>query len=571
MFFKKSLDYNLFRHLNETKGSLFCVLLIVIQLFKLFESNGQSLDFRLIDGEHRIAGTFGEFRGSHFHSGIDLKTGGREGIPVFAVADGYVSRVLISRNGYGKALYINHQNNLTTVYAHLRAFSPPLENLIRPKQLAKQSFETEFYPDKGSVPIKKGEIIGYVGNTGSSEGPHLHFETRHTDKEKPFDPSLLGFKFKDTIPPRLESLLVYDLPNEKLDYPLESPRVFNSEKIDTISVGDYSLLGLNFYDLAGNETNRLGIKTVELKVNGKTKFQFQLSDFKFNQSRYISGILDQGMRNMGIESFLCHKPPRLELPFYTSGKHLGILHLPKDSLLNCEITLGDINGNTTSKKFTLINNSQNQQSTESLKEACKLLSPDEEQLFDIGNMQFILEKNSLLDSSCIWLDSSYTDHQIISHILPNSVPLLKPMKIMVEHKSLNLKNSNKVIIAKRDQENNWTSLSTKSDQGWLSASSNTMGEFTLIEDVVSPTCSSPKYFKDDFTRKTALSLILKDNLSGIGDFTCTINHKWVPAEFYPSRNELIIYNIDKYTGQTLKIVAKDKCGNMLVEKMKIEF
>ena len=153
-----------------------------------------------LEGETILAGTFGELRSNHFHSGLDIKTKQREGLKVHAAASGYVSRIKIAHFGYGKALYITHPNGYTTVYAHLQRFSDKIESFIKKKQYEQESFEIEVFPTNNELILTKGEVIAYSGNTGSSGGPHLHYEIRD-NLERPINPLLFGIKVKDSKKP----------------------------------------------------------------------------------------------------------------------------------------------------------------------------------------------------------------------------------------------------------------------------------------------------------------------------------------------------------------------------------
>ena len=137
-----------------------------------------------------LAGTFGELRSNHFHAGIDIKTQLRQGFPVYAIAEGTVTRIKISHWGYGKAIYVAHPSGHTSVYAHLKKFSPDIEAYVKKAQYAKESFEIELFPDYGDLKVDKGDVIAYSGNSGSSAGPHLHFEIRNSVSEKPTNPLL---------------------------------------------------------------------------------------------------------------------------------------------------------------------------------------------------------------------------------------------------------------------------------------------------------------------------------------------------------------------------------------------
>ncbi len=153
-----------------------------------------------------LSSNFGELRTNHFHTGIDIKTNGKINYRIYAIDEGFVSRINISHWGYGKALYIDHPNGYTSVYAHLDHFPKGIEEYIRAKQYQDESEQVEIYFDSVNIPVNRGDIVAYSGNTGGSLGPHLHFEIRETKSEKPINPELFGFKIEDHKPPQLSEL-----------------------------------------------------------------------------------------------------------------------------------------------------------------------------------------------------------------------------------------------------------------------------------------------------------------------------------------------------------------------------
>ena len=158
----------------------------------------------------RLAGTFGELRNNHFHAGIDIKTNRRIGLPVYATADGYISRIKVAIWGYGKVIYINHPNGYTTVYAHLNKFGDEIQEYVKNIQYEKESYETgNIFPKKDQFIVAKGQIIGYSGRTGGFVAPHLHYEIRNTKTEKIINPLLFGIKIKDSIAPKIKKLIAY--------------------------------------------------------------------------------------------------------------------------------------------------------------------------------------------------------------------------------------------------------------------------------------------------------------------------------------------------------------------------
>ena len=156
-----------------------------------------------------ISGTFGEPRSSHFHLGIDIKTQGKEGLEVKSISSGSVSRIRISLGGYGKAIYIDHPNKTTSVYAHLKKFAPKIETYIKKFQYENETYTIQKFPKKDKLLIEKGEVIGFSGNTGGSSGPHLHFEIREKKSQKPLNPLLYNLPVNDLVRPQLQKLFIF--------------------------------------------------------------------------------------------------------------------------------------------------------------------------------------------------------------------------------------------------------------------------------------------------------------------------------------------------------------------------
>ena len=194
---------------------------LLTKLLVLFSSiviHSQEVDFHPpIDAPFNLSGTFGEFR-SRFHTGIDFKGG--EGIKIFSIEDGYISRIEVSPSGYGKVVYITHPNGYSSVYAHLSRFSPDIEKYIKSEQYRSKSFTVKKFPKKDQIQVKRGELLGYSGNTGRSFGAHLHFEIRDTNSQDALNPLMFNYTYEDLERPIIRGLftinenntLIRDLP-----------------------------------------------------------------------------------------------------------------------------------------------------------------------------------------------------------------------------------------------------------------------------------------------------------------------------------------------------------------------
>ena len=157
-----------------------------------------------------LVANMGEIRSNHWHMGLDIRTQRRENLPVHAAADGYIARVLVEPGGFGQAIYINHPNGLTTLYAHLNSFFPALAQYVKQQQYARESWKVNLHLPPDLFPVKKGQLIALSGNTGGSQGPHVHFEIRDTQTEKCLNPLLFNFPVADAVAPSILRLALYD-------------------------------------------------------------------------------------------------------------------------------------------------------------------------------------------------------------------------------------------------------------------------------------------------------------------------------------------------------------------------
>ncbi|MFP4042392.1 MAG: M23 family metallopeptidase, partial [Bacteroidales bacterium] len=195
---------------NKFQYILFLCFIFPVFLYSQTSNTSKSSLNIPVDIPVYLSGNFGELRSGHLHAGIDIKTNGRSGYKINAIQDGYVSRIKISEGGYGKALYINHpQQELTSVYAHLQSFSGEIEQYILDNQYKRKSYEIELFPEKNKFKVKKGDLIGFTGNSGSSEGPHLHFEIRSQHNQHPLNPLKRGINIEDNIAPKIFQAALY--------------------------------------------------------------------------------------------------------------------------------------------------------------------------------------------------------------------------------------------------------------------------------------------------------------------------------------------------------------------------
>lgn len=285
-----------------------------------------------------LSGTFGELRSNHFHSGMDIKTQQREGLPVVAAGDGYVSRINIQHYGYGKALYIQHPNGYTTVYGHLQKFSPEIEAYIKKKQYANETYEIEDFPKEGELKVTSGQLVAMSGNTGGSGGPHLHFEIRD-GQQRPMNPHLFGIELKDTQAPTVNSLWVYPLGEDahvngsgnrqrvKL-----TPLKDGSFKAEQLNACGEIGFGVNTTDKLDGAANNNGIYKIDATLNGDSIFQLSFDRFSFSETRHLNQLIDyEYYSNNKSRITRLYVQPSNPLSIYNNVVDKGVITV-KDSL-----------------------------------------------------------------------------------------------------------------------------------------------------------------------------------------------------------------------------------------------
>ena len=307
---------------------LFWLLTVsVTPLFSFSQSYPKDYFANPIDTPFLLAGTFGEIRSDHFHSGIDFSTSEEVGKQVFAAADGYISRIKISAIGFGKALYITHPNGFVTVYGHLKKFSPNIEKYVLEKQYEIESFEIELFPPANEFTFKKGEVIAYSGNTGSSTGPHLHFEIRDEKTEEPLNPMLFGFVIPDTVGPAITSLRIASqqssngivVTTSSLNHKVNKTGsgMFQISPFDTIHVNGKTGFEFQLDDFQYRSGSALGIYSMELKIDSTTIYSYKFDRFSFSDTRYANAHIDyEEKQNEGITFERCYRLPGNRMKIY---------------------------------------------------------------------------------------------------------------------------------------------------------------------------------------------------------------------------------------------------------------
>jgi len=483
-----------------------------------------------------LSGNFGELRSDHFHSGIDFKTQGQTGLPVKSVADGYVARISVSPTGYGRAVYVAHSDGTTSVYGHLDRFISHIETAVRDSQYKKETFAINLYFEPETFPLKQGEIFAYSGNTGSSGGPHLHFELRDTKTERPFDPlPFFKGKIQDKIAPKIHKIKLYNIDNKGI--------IIN----DSIAWGKI-YAGLKAYDKMNGTQNIYGVKDIALKVDGQEVFHSYLNDFSFDDSRYINSFIDWQAWRFDKEFFMkSYIDPGNRLEFYTSEGNGEIL-IDEERAYNFEYTLKDAFGNRTVKNFTVYGKKTKLPENEISK--C-IFYWNQNNYFKRENIEIYIPAGSLYRN--VYFDET-------DDALPFA-PLHRPCQLTLTILNDTLSDKTKYgIAAVRGKKMDW--IGGFYNNGKITANVRELGEFVAVFDTIPPTItrrSSKKPADSD------LFFRISDDFSGIERWQATIDGQFVLFEYDAKTGNLFCIDDRKFVEagrQRLVLEVWDRAGNV---------
>lgn len=522
-----------------------------------------------LDGETILAGTFGELRSNHFHSGLDIKTKQREGLKVYAAASGYVSRIKIAHFGYGKALYITHPNGYTTVYAHLQRFSDKIESFIKKKQYDQESFEVEVFPSNNELILTKGEVIAFSGNTGSSGGPHLHYEIRD-NQERPINPLLFGIKVKDTKKPIVKSIYAY--PIDELSH-VNNSNLKQKLRLIPLQNGDYKVedikaygkigFAINTIDRQDLAANKNGVYKIETTLNGMPNFTINFKRFSFDETKHLNRLIDY--------PHYSEKKERLQKLFLDTNNPLSMYDnlvddgyvMVYDSIASLyKIKVEDFEGNT-----TIIDLNINGDTTPISETSTNFTS----QYYINREENVILEKDKITVNfpKETFYDSFFMDFQVHSDTVKvhdKNRAANKYFTINYDISGYSPEDLKQVYIARLVGWNNYPSYSsTKQKDNVLYTRTKNLGTYCLARDTVAPTIE-PVNFTDGkwMSKYRFLKLKIEDKQSGISNYRATVNGKWILME-YDYKTDMLVHdfkdNVVKETNNNLKVIVTDNVGN----------
>ncbi|MFD0860929.1 M23 family metallopeptidase [Sungkyunkwania multivorans] len=514
-----------------------------------------------------VSGTFGELRSNHFHSGIDIRTEGREGLNILAIGDGYVSRIKIAHGGFGKALYVTHPNGYTSVYAHLQKFAPKIEAYIKKRQYAKESYQIQAYPDPNELSLKKGEIIALSGNTGGSAGPHLHFEIRDTATEHIINPLWFGLEVPDSREPTVKEVFAYAITDSsqvnrsndivKLNINRNKDGIYVSNKIYANGTIGF---GLNTFDRQDGAWNKNGIYKIQMFVNGAPRLIYDFETFSFAESRYINTLIDyEHYKTFRQRVQRLYKVPANRLSIYERNN--GYVTIAEGLSYDVEIAIEDFAGNMTEIKIPIEGKRLPIKEPKMIEKTDKYLVANRDNNYEFEKTSVYFAKNTFYDD--FYIDLREENDTLILH--NDKVPAHKNFTISFDASAYEDAELDKMFIAMLESDGSASFVSAKRNSPVFKARSKSLGTYFLAKDTIAPTIQ-PMNFAEGKWLSNAKNLKVKidDDFSGIKSYRGTINGEWVLFEYEYKTNTLTYDFDDKKldgTKHNLKLTVTDNVGN----------
>jgi len=517
-----------------------------------------------------VTAGFGEIRPDHFHSGIDFSTYGKNQ-PIKAAESGYVSRIRISEFGYGNALYINHPNGLTTVYAHLSKFNEVLGGYASQIQESGREYEIDILPDSLEFPVTKGDLIAYSGNSGSSSAPHLHFEVRDQLFQNILNPLLFGFPANDFTPPDIRSVSILPLKNygrvNNVPADIHLPLIVNqktrkksiSPKTKTPVVSGWVGFGFQGGDVIGKTRNLSAIYQVRLEVDSQMVFDVRFDEFSFDETRCVNAYMNYpAKKKSGRKIQQCVVPANNMIGIYKSHINRGYFYFDQERLYDIKYILTDVSGNKTVFSLKVKGSTPNWSiPAETLDEQRPEVIPGSARTLSIDGFEATFDAESLFDTTKIKLSSRPVSNAYSNLYELGSVyiPVNQAIQVRILAGLIPDSLKPKLLIVRR-QGNSQDALRSNWDGDWLEAPTKEFGDFLVVADTSAPVISyvaaktkykvvkkGKKKVKVPITPpgppnpEGTIHFRIYDSLSGIGSMQAYLNNRWILLEPGAGKNE----------------------------------
>lgn len=557
---------------------LFFLTICVLWFVEGKPQSGANYNYRSpLDINLFLSGTFGELRSDHFHSGVDFRTGGAEGQPVYAIADGFVSRVAVSPVGFGKAIYINHPiTGHMSVYAHLQGFNAAISRYVKQEQYKAESFAVNLFPEPTQFLVKRGELIGFAGNSGSSGGPHLHFEIRDAASQHVLNPLAFGFKTRDIIRPNITRLAVYpeSLASSVLSKSTpaffevqgwgEQHRIKDHQKVRASGLISF---GITTFDTGNDTPHKNGVYSIRLLIDSVTVFGFRADRFSFDETRYINSMIDFAFLQRNQSRIVRTKiDPFNKLSMYREMKGDGSFLVEEGKTYQVVYEVKDFHGNTSLLRFSIIGEKAPSFAQAALPDT-NLVRAKAGRAISVKGAGFEVNipANALYRDEIITYSATNSKEYLSPLITIGSdeIPLHTAAELRIQPNSSHAPIA-KMVMVRIEKGKAPVAIDTKLSGNNISASVRKLGRFAVLADTVNPVIR-PLNFGRNSVVDTLKTLIVQisDNLSGIQRIRPELNGKWLLMDYDP-KNNLLVYVMDErmLKGENrFSLTVTDKCGN----------
>ena len=523
-----------------------------------------------------LSASFAELRNDHFHSGLDYKTGGVIGKEVLCAAEGYVYRIAVSPSGFGKAVYVRHQSGHSTVYAHLDSFRSDIEEYVKMRQYELKSFNVSLYPARNQFRVSQGEVIGKSGNSGSSSGPHLHFEIRDSATEDPLNPLSFSIGVSDRMKPAIDKIIIYPLTQASTvnrshasltlrtiaangGYVVQNPGI-------PVIYGDAGI-GIKCWDTFDNSTNRCGVYSIEMVVDSVAVYTFTADRFSFTESRYLNSHIDYRARVTDNEYI--HKTfiqPGNRLSMYDTRLNRGVLSFRDGKDHKISITVSDLSGNKSSVSFTLRSVTEQQAEPVPMKYS-KLIPYGKSSEFTADGIRVHFPPMALYDT--LFLAYNVRNHtrylSPVHSVHDPTVAVHEPVRLSLRPDTVIAGKEDKLCLVFIDRKGKASFAGGEYKYGFVSADIRSLGDYAVSLDTVPPTVRSSFTTGADLTGRGSFTITINDDFSGIRSYEAFVDGEWALME-YDAKNNILIYRPEKTrikenTLHSLELSVTDNRGN----------